>query len=224
MRNKFLNTALLGLVLAATSLTSNATIITLDSTGPTGLNVPNNLATSGTAFALDALADAGVHLIHTIAALNDGIYGNSNSWIGNGDTGTSGAFAGINLNGAFYLDGFAFGRDNKPFYTDRSDGDYIIQVTTSISPDENTIDSLWTTLGDVVSVSSSAIRKVYSFDGPVLATGFRIVVPTTGISRGVAIDEIELFGTAVSVPEPSALAIFALGLMGLGSRRFKKQS
>jgi hypothetical protein len=32
------------------------------------------------------------------------------------------------------------------------------------------------------------------------------------------------FQESVSVPEPSTLAIFALGLMGLASRRFKKQS
>jgi hypothetical protein len=31
------------------------------------------------------------------------------------------------------------------------------------------------------------------------------------------------FGTT-SVPEPSTLAIFALGLIGLASRRFKKHS
>ena len=30
--------------------------------------------------------------------------------------------------------------------------------------------------------------------------------------------------TATDVPEPSTLAIFALGLMGLVSRRFKKQA
>ena len=32
------------------------------------------------------------------------------------------------------------------------------------------------------------------------------------------------FNTGVSVPEPSTLAIFALGMIGLASRRFKKQS
>jgi hypothetical protein len=31
------------------------------------------------------------------------------------------------------------------------------------------------------------------------------------------------FVDAAEVPEPSTLAIFALGLMGLASRRFKKQ-
>jgi len=30
--------------------------------------------------------------------------------------------------------------------------------------------------------------------------------------------------SATNVPEPSTLAIFALGMIGLASRRFKKQS
>jgi hypothetical protein len=38
----------------------------------------------------------------------------------------------------------------------------------------------------------------------------------------VFIDNVSL--TTESVPEPSTLAIFALGMMGLASRRFKKQS
>ena len=42
---------------------------------------------------------------------------------------------------------------------------------------------------------------------------------------GVSIDTICLNGcSSVNVPEPSTFAIFALGLMGLASRRFKKRS
>jgi hypothetical protein len=37
-------------------------------------------------------------------------------------------------------------------------------------------------------------------------------------------DTAQVWGTTSEVPEPSTLAIFALGLMGLASRRFKKQS
>jgi hypothetical protein len=37
-------------------------------------------------------------------------------------------------------------------------------------------------------------------------------------------DNAQAWGSTSQVPEPSALAIFALGLMGLASRRFKKQS
>ncbi len=39
---------------------------------------------------------------------------------------------------------------------------------------------------------------------------------------GLSIGEFQAFGT--KVPEPSTLAIFALGMIGLASRRFKKQS
>jgi len=40
---------------------------------------------------------------------------------------------------------------------------------------------------------------------------------------GISIGEFQAFGNKVSeVPEPSTLAIFALGMIGLASRRFKK--
>jgi hypothetical protein len=42
---------------------------------------------------------------------------------------------------------------------------------------------------------------------------------------GLSIGEFQAFGSkASSVPEPSTLAIFALGMIGLASRRIKKQS
>ncbi len=36
-------------------------------------------------------------------------------------------------------------------------------------------------------------------------------------------NELSVYGSVTDVPEPSTIAIFALGLMGLASRRFKKQ-
>jgi len=46
----------------------------------------------------------------------------------------------------------------------------------------------------------------------------------TGYTSNYSISEIEVFGNVVnSVPEPSTLAIFALGIMGLVSRRFAKK-
>jgi hypothetical protein len=181
-------------------------------TGPTMNVVPGNLANApgATAFALDELDFGGLHLIKH---LNDGLYGNSNSWIGNGAIGSSGPFAGINLNGLFTIDGFAFGRDNTQFYRDRSDGTYTVQVTTVANPGSSTPDVDWSTLGEV-NISSSAIRKIYSIT-PVNATGFRLLVPSTGLDTGTAIDEIEVFGTAATVPEPSATLLFAISLLGL---------
>jgi hypothetical protein len=49
-----------------------------------------------------------------------------------------------------------------------------------------------------------------------------------GSANFIAFDDVtfgsEVAGEATDVPEPSTLAIFALGIMGLASRRFKKQS
>jgi hypothetical protein len=45
------------------------------------------------------------------------------------------------------------------------------------------------------------------------------------VRGGVGLSEVHFGGVAATqVPEPSTLAIFALGLMGLVSRRFKKQA
>jgi len=48
----------------------------------------------------------------------------------------------------------------------------------------------------------------------------------TGGYWGIQLDNVSMTTTSaqVSVPEPSTLAIFALGVMGLVSRRFKKQA
>jgi hypothetical protein len=46
----------------------------------------------------------------------------------------------------------------------------------------------------------------------------------TSVRGGVGLAEVHFGGEAAThVPEPSTFAIFALGLMGLASRRFKKQ-
>jgi hypothetical protein len=43
------------------------------------------------------------------------------------------------------------------------------------------------------------------------------------IDQGIGLNNLRSFAST-DVPEPSTLAIFALGIMGLASRRFKKQS
>ena len=71
--------------------------LTLVEEGPAadaaGDPAPVNLATGATPFALDEL-DFGTHYI---VNLNNGTYGNSSSWIGNGALGTVGPFVGISL-------------------------------------------------------------------------------------------------------------------------------
>jgi hypothetical protein len=69
-------------------------------------------------------------------------------------------------------------------------------------------------------ITSSANQyKEFSFSG----VDFNKVILTSQFRAGV-LDNLQ-FGKSIpsQVPEPSTLAIFALGIMGLASRRFKKQ-
>jgi autotransporter-associated beta strand protein/T5SS/PEP-CTERM-associated repeat protein len=156
--------------------------ITLVSEG--GTFAPYNLATNGTAFAKDVIPGFDAH---TIPHLNDGIYGNANSWIGD----SANTFAGINLGATpIAIDRIAFGRDNQGNFPDRSLDHYIVQYTTTPNPNASTTE--WTNIGAVdyrsVSISNPWLRHLFSFP-TVNATGLRIITATAG----TAIDEIELY-------------------------------
>ena len=80
----------------------------VQSSGTNGSAVPNNLAlqsNGSTAFAKDLLPG---YTAHSIPHLNDGVYGNSDSWIGN----SSPTFAGVAFSSPQTIDEIAFGRDN----------------------------------------------------------------------------------------------------------------
>jgi len=154
-----------------------------------------------TAFAIDDISSS--YVAHATPHLNDGFYGNSNSWIGRNPSSTLGkGFAGIDLGGLHSVDSIAFGRSNTGSHTDRCLGLYTLQCTTVPDPDETTPDSDWTTIGtlDYQSVGGTnfaepARRHRYTFD-PVAATGVRLVVPyvwNQDVSLATCIDEIELY-------------------------------
>ncbi|MBI4584314.1 MAG: hypothetical protein HY717_09865 [Planctomycetes bacterium] len=155
-----------------------------------------NLSTAGAlAFAIDALADIGFDN-HRIEHLNDGLYGNTNSWIGN--TGNPG-IAGIAFGGPGTVVSIAFGRDNggeAQTFTDRATGLYILQYTTASAPGATTPDCDWITIGQIDVNSfcppSSFLRHRYNFPA-VEATGIRLIVPATGLAAGTAIDELEAY-------------------------------
>lgn len=189
--------------------------LTLTTLGGTMDNA-TNIGLTSTAFAKDALNFFnGVSTIHTTPDLNDGIYGNSDSWIGNSES----SFAGLNLNGTHTIDRFAFGRDNTGTFGDRSGGSYTLQYTTAASPNETTPDSSWITIGSIYydhDGLDSADRHEYSF-APVSATGVRLIASGNGVGSGMAIDEIEVYA---AVPEPSGTLLGLLaGLVGLRRRR-----
>ncbi len=177
-----------------------------------------NLAQGATPFALDELSAYG----HLTVELNDQIYGNSNSWIGNGATAPTSvgnrAFAGVNLGAVpVPISSIAFGRDNGGeawLGTDRclSGGNpYVLQYTQVPNPgtavtDTGNAATGWATVGTLdyqsaggVNFTAPHLRHRYGFD-PVNATGVRLLVPATGLGAGTAIDEIELYETFVAPP------------------------
>ncbi len=174
--------------------------LTLVEEGPVGGAPPMNLARQPGAapFVIDSLAG---FAIHDYLHLNDGVYGNNNSWIGN--SGSPG-YAGIRLAGQFTINSIAFGRDNTATFNDRTLGLYTLQYTRVASPGTGTTvtgnpDTGWATIGTLNYQSagsglfaSPSRRHRFTFT-PVEATGIRLVVPGTGIGAGgTCIDELEV--------------------------------
>ncbi len=156
---------------------------------------------------------------HVKENLNDGFYGNSNSWIGGDDNPFApDAFAGISLSEPVQITSVAWGRDNGNNLadacggqcTDRSTGRYTLQFTRVPDPDEQTEatgdpTTGWQTIGDITYMAAGDdfapyLRHEYglSQDGQgILATGIRLLVPSNGLAGGTAIDEIEVYGTTI---------------------------
>ncbi|MCH8922358.1 MAG: PEP-CTERM sorting domain-containing protein [Planctomycetes bacterium] len=194
--------------------------------------VPPNLSTEpgATGFAIDTHPAAAHEIFH----LNNGVYGNANSWLGvatrpinvdfDGVATVDVPFAGIDFAGAdlHSISSFAFGRSNLgDEFADRTAGTYYVQTTTTPDPDVNTPDGDWTTIGGI-NISSSnfgdTYRHLYTLDAPLSATGLRVVTP----GSGTAIDEIEIVGGPV--PEPSTLVLAAIGSLSFLLRRRRRRA
>ena len=100
------------------------------------LDAATNMARElgATAFARDLVGNGAYAPTHTIPGLNDGTYGNGNSWIGD----TAGSYAGISFGSLRQIGRVAWGRDNTGTYFDRAEGTYIVQYTTVLNPNAST--------------------------------------------------------------------------------------
>jgi hypothetical protein len=225
---------------------------------PGGAIVPNNLALASNGAVPISSSDLGPEIgapNHVKANINDGHYGNANSWIGGTlPVGVTTPFAGVALDGLFYVDRVAWGRDNGNGAfddsvagtdacggqcDDRFAGTYTIQYTQLTNVDGSTPvtgdpTTGWASIGDVNYTANNDAGPDGEFTGylrheftvqangaPVLASGIRLLVPTTGIGSGVAIDELEVYGSAV--PEPSTYALIATALCGLAFVRRRRR-
>jgi hypothetical protein len=178
-------------------------------------STPQNaaLATMGTTPFGSSELGLGIHLVKHV---NDGLYGNSNSWISSrglgGVPGEEEEFIGLNFGKAIPVSAIAWGRDNGNTETDacggtckdRSIGIYTIQYTLVHDPDEWTeetddAESGWQTLASVEILAGAPREfipylrhefKIGTGEGmtPLVATGIRIIVS----SGMIAIDEIEV--------------------------------
>ncbi|MEM7385420.1 MAG: LamG-like jellyroll fold domain-containing protein, partial [Verrucomicrobiota bacterium] len=173
---------------------------------------PNDALASNGAIPFSS-SDLGPELninFHIVDNVNDGVYGNSHSWISGSDDPV--AFLGVDFGKIVDVSSVAWGRDNLGQFNDRSDGVYTLQVTMADGPDAETEDDLWTTVGtfhyDEAIGTDKHLRhrfEVARQDGsPIPATGVRLLVPSAGLNGGTAIDELEVNPSAG--PGPTILS------------------
>ncbi|MCA9214053.1 MAG: hypothetical protein KDB27_13370 [Planctomycetales bacterium] len=205
--------------------------------------VPNNVALASNGAVPFTSSDLGPTIgvdFHVAANINDGFYGNANSWIG---AAASGDYAGVDLGSAQAITSIAWGRDNGNGQFDDSDpgtdccggqlddrwaGSYTLEYTLADDPANAAVTGdAATGWAEIATVSYSAIADVQPGDGftpylrhefgiddggnAVLARGIRL----SGLAGGVAIDELEVY----AVPEPTTLLPPLLGMFVLLTAR-----
>ena len=135
--------------------------------------------------------------IHCWDNLNDGLYGNSNSWIGR----TDGDKAGVVLPAPRTIVGIQLARDlggESYVHTDRAGGTITVEYSATAKFDEspwsNTAVSQhiahrgWVSAGSISGWAANT-RNYYQFSTPVVADGLRITVS----SSSTCIDELEIY-------------------------------
>jgi hypothetical protein len=155
--------------------------------------------------------------VHYIANVNDGLYGNSRSWIADFANGDADPFIGVAFDGEVDFNAIAFGRDNGNATTDacgvacmdRALGIYTVQITLVGNPDATTAETGnaatgWATIGEIKYNFGDETFTPYlrhEFDlslaggGAISATALRVKVSDPNL----AIDELEVYLRAAAL-------------------------
>lgn len=173
-----------------------------------------NLAYSGNGFALAAVAKdliPGYPAIHDMPFANDGYYGNGTSWI----SATAGSWIKIDLGRVVSLNAIQFGRDRLYGFDDRDPGQFTIDIalTDNVYAAGNEVnDSLEYTriLNSSDYGFSGIIQNTETIRSTFTSSYTARFIKLTFTNAGTAIDEIEVFGTAV--PEASSFLMMSLCL------------
>ena len=131
--------------------------------------------------------------IHCWDNLNDGLYGNSNSWIPR----TDGDKAGVVLPAPLTIVGIQLARDlggESVVYGDRTDGTITVEYSATANGDATpwaSSSSGWAYAGTISGWAANT-RNYYQFSAPVVADGLRI----TASSAGTCVDELVIYATS----------------------------
>ncbi|HCM48333.1 MAG TPA: hypothetical protein DIS98_12805 [Colwellia sp.] len=142
----------------------------------------------------------------------------------------------IDLGSAYIIDFLELFNTLNAQYFDRGTGDFRILASNSVTQVGNLNGNI-STLIDSTLLAEPRIRNGYH-NGPLNAQSFFVTNTSTFRylqfrADSVAVGGVPCCGSNVyglneirvsAVPEPTSIAIVALGVIGLASRRFKKQS
>ena len=136
--------------------------------------------------------------IHQIRHLNDGLAGNSRSWISGGEP----SWAEIDLGDVYWIYRVAFASDASRRFTDRAATSF--GILTATRRDEERDRVAWEEVVSQEDGSPVCERKEFTFP-PMQARWVRIAIEK-GESAPVRIDEIEVYGQEASIPPDRIVA------------------
>lgn len=197
-------------------------------TGGTFRTDATNLAAAAQGATAIGFDELGTPNNHYIANINDGLYGNYESWIGLNDSISSTAsWVGVRFAAPVSIGAFAFGRDNLGAFTDRATvAPYRIEFTTDATVYTDPAAAVWTLVGVIDHAAAGTpqphLRHLYNLSTAEPLTNvlaFRLLT-SSGMTYGNAIDELEVYGSATPIPEPAAVAtLLGLAALALGALR-----